>query len=152
MCMVNTVGSYVNKHWHKNLISIKQQFTITDMQHSLLVGSMLGDGTMWMGKGAVNANYKVEQGLQQKDYVYWKYQILKPLVLTEPKISYRYAENGSKYEKSWWFRTMRHPLLTAMYNKFYRSDGYRTGRKIIPVDIIDDLDELALAVWIMDEG
>jgi len=150
--MVNTVGSYENKHWYKKWIGIKNNLSISPLQKSLIIGSLLGDGTMWMGKGAVNANFKVEQGLVQKEYVYWKYEILKSLVFTEPKISYRYDLQKKKYPKSWWFRTIRHPLITQIYNQFYFSDGYKTGRKIIPESIVDELDPLGLAIWIMDDG
>ena len=99
------------------------------MQRSFIIGSLLGDGTMRMGKGAINANFKVEQGVVQKDYVFWKYEILKSLVFTEPKISYRYNPEKEIYPKSWWFRTIRHPLLTQIYDTFYIRDGYKTGRK-----------------------
>ena len=47
---------------------------------------------------------------------------------------------------------MRHPLLTEMYNRFYIGEGYRTGRKIVPLDIAKNLTPCALAVWIMDDG
>ena len=107
---------------------------------------------MRVGEGAVNANFKVEQGMHQREYVFWKYQILKDLVYTEPKISMRNDREGNAYEKSWWFRTIRHPLLTEIYNRFYTRESFRTGRKIIPEDIGKSLDALALAVWIMDDG
>jgi recombination protein RecA len=150
--MVNTVESCENKYWYKKWIPIKNRITISPKQRSLIIGSLLGDGTMRIGKGCVNANFKVEQGLVQKDFVFWKYSILRPLVFTEPRISYRYTEKREKYPKSWWFRTIRHPFLTDIYNMFYISDGYRTGRKIIPKDIKSYLDPLALAVWVMDDG
>lgn len=150
--MVNTVGSHVNKHWQKKWVSVKQVAFLSHEQKALIMGSLLGDGTMRMGKGAQNANFKVEHGLEQKEYVLWKYKILKSLVFTEPKISYRYKENGEKYEKSWWFRTIRHPFLTEIYKRFYLMDGYRTGRKIIPMNIADDINEFSLAIWIMDDG
>src|SRR3990167_10285049 len=108
--MVNTVGSSENKHWYKKWIPIKNGVTILPTQRSLIIGSLLGDGTMRMGKGAINSNFKVEQGLVQKDYVFWKYEILKSLVFTEPKISYRNEFQKNRDQKSWWFRTRRHPL------------------------------------------
>ena len=148
--MVNTVGSYETKYWYHTLIPLKQKAVLTSLQEELMIGSLLGDGTMRIGKGAKNANFKVEQGLEQKEYVMWKYSILKPLVFTEPKISFRYRENREKYPKSWWFRTMRHPLLTEMYDRFYTREGYRTGRKIVPIDIAKNLTPLAFAIWIMD--
>jgi len=125
--MVNTVGSYATKYWRKNLIPVKEKMFLTDEQYSILLGSLLGDGTMRIGEGAINANFKIEQGLAQKEYTEYKYSVLKDLVLTEPKISYRYDNNGSKYPKSWWFRTVRHPLLTKIYKRFYTGDGYRVG-------------------------
>jgi len=150
--MVNTVGSCENKYWRKKWIPIKKALRLNTKQKALIIGSLLGDGTMRIGKGARNANFKVEQGLKQKDYVEWKYQILKPFVFTEPKISYRYNENGNKYAKSWWFRTIRHPAFTQIYKKFYTGESYRNGKKIVPLDLRKDINPLALAVWIMDDG
>ena len=150
--MVNTVGSYENKYWYTKWKIIKNDIEISAKQKSFIIGSLLGDGTMRLGKGAVNTNFKVEQGLEQKDFVFWKYEILKNLVFTEPKISYRNDSNGNKYQKSWWFRTIRHPLLTEIFDRFYIKDGYKTGRKIVPIDLIKDLDAFGLTVWIMDDG
>jgi hypothetical protein len=87
--MVNTVGSFVevNKMWQKKWIGVKQSLFLTQEQKSVLVGSILGDGTLRLGERAINANFKVEQGLAQKDYVFWKYDIFQPWVFTEPKLS-----------------------------------------------------------------
>ena len=146
--MDNTVGSLkTNKYWQKNWIPIKNSLYLTDEQKFLIIGSMLGDGTLRVGDGAVNANLKIEHGLAQQDYVWWKYNILKPLVFTGPKISYRYKENGDKYAKSLWFRTIRHPEITNFHNRFYEN-----GRKIVPKNIAQDLNDLALAIWVMDDG
>lgn len=147
--MVNTVGSFteINKYWQKKWIGVKCSLFISEEQKAILVGSLLGDGTLRTGRRAVNANLKIEHGLNQKEYVLWKYQILKPWVFTEPKVSYRYRISGERYAKSWWFRTIRHPILTEFYKRFYVN-----GRKIIPADIIHDLNSLVLAIWIMDDG
>jgi hypothetical protein len=150
--MVNTVGSLETKYWQSKWIDLKKSLALTHDQRSLTVGSLLGDGTMRLGEGARNANYKVEQGLVQKSYVFWKYELFKPFVPTEPKLSYRYDPVKGKYPKSWWFRTVRHPLLTEIYKLWYVGDGYRTGRKIVPKTIAEELTPLALAIWIMDDG
>lgn len=150
--MVNTVGSYENINWQKKWTLIKRSLTITSQQRTLIVGSLLGDGTMRVGENAINANFKIEHGLKQREYVEWKYKILEPLVFTRVKMSYRYQKNGEKYAKSWWFRTLRHPLLTKIYKRFYKGNGYKTGNKIIPRNIKKDLNPFALAVWVMDDG
>lgn len=149
LSMDNIVGSQIgiSKYWTKSWIKNKQNLVLTKKQFSLIIGSMLGDGTMRVGQGAVNANFKVEHGLEQKDLVFWKYKILEPWVFTPPKLSYRYHENGDKYLKSWWFRTVRHPILTRIHRSFYKN-----GIKIVPNDLIDYLDELAIACWVMDDG
>ena len=152
MSTVNTVGSLETKYWWGTWISVKKSLVITPEQRALIVGSLLGDGTMRIGRNAKNANYKVEQGLEQKEYVFWKYELLKPLVFTEPKVSYRYDPVKGKYPKSWWFRTIRHPLLTEIYDLFYEREGYRNGRKIVPKIIARELTPLGLAAWIMDDG
>ncbi len=146
------MGSYKTGHYQQNWSKIKSSLSLNKRQQSLIIGSMLGDGTMRIGKNAINANFKVEQGLKQEAYVYWKYRILHPFVYTEPKISYRYDSQGQRYPKSWWFRTIRCSLLTEIYNQFYTGEGYRTGRKIVPNNIVNFLDPLALSVWIMDDG
>lgn len=129
------------------LEAYKNGLNLTSTQISILIGSLLGDGTLRTGDRAVNANFKIEHGLVQKDYVVWKYDNFKEWVLTPPKISYRYDNNGRKYKKSWWFRTIRHPKIT-----FFRNLFYNNGKKVIPKVVGRYLDSLALAVWIMDDG
>lgn len=146
------MGSYETKHWHKRWIPIKKSIHLTSQQKELILGSLLGDGAMRVGRGSVNANFKVEHGLRQKAYVEWKYHILRPFVFTKPKISYRYGPTKEPYPKSWWFRTVRHPELSTIYRKFYQGESYRCGRKIIPASLKKDLTPLALAAWIMDDG
>jgi len=150
--MVNTVGSCEEKYWHKKWIPIKKSLRLNSRQRQLIIGSLLGDGTMRLGKGARNVSFKIEHGLAQKEYVKWKYQILKQFIFTKSKVSYRYTKKRVKYQKSWWFRTIRHPSLTQLYKRFYKGNGYRNGRKIIPKDIQKDITPFLLAVWIMDDG
>jgi len=155
--MVNTVGSLRKlknlekedfwRHWNIKWRKIKKTLYLTRRQISLIVGSMLGDGTLRVGTDSVNANFKIEHGLIQKEYVFWKYRIFKKWVTTGPEISYRYQENGKRYKKSWWFRTVRHPEITYFWELFYRKK-----RKIIPNNIEPLLDPLAMAVWVMDDG
>lgn len=131
----------------KDLKVYKSSLKLSPTQRSILIGSLLGDGTLRTGLRAKEANFKVDQGIRQKDYTFWKYNYFKEWVLTPPKISYRVSPVIGKYEKSWWFRTIRHQEITAFYRLFYRN-----GKKVIPVDIATFLDSLSLAIWIMDDG
>lgn len=147
--MGNTVGSRRGQlSSGLALRAYKSKLNLTSRQISILIGSLLGDGTLRVGYKAANANFKIEQGLVQKGYCLWKYDNFKEWVLTPPKLSYRYHDNGERYEKSWWFRTVRHPKITFFRNLFYN----KQGRKIIPKNIGQFLDPLSFAVWIMDDG
>ena len=150
--MVNTVGSSESKYWNKKMLSLKKGMQLTLKQRAFIIGSMLGDATMRVGIKAKNANFKIDHCLEQKDCVFWKYEILKNFVLTSPKISYRTNDKGMRYKKSWWFRTLRHPLLTEIYNQFYTTDTYRCGRKIVPDSLVDTMNPFIMAVWVMDDG
>lgn len=142
------MGSRREKKLSKlELIAYKASLSFSQNQISILIGSILGDGTLRLPRKAINANFKVEQGLVQKDYVFWKYNNFKEWVLTPPKISYRYNNERIKYEKSWWFRTLSHPEITYFQKLFYPN-----GKKIVPININKYLNPLALAVWIMDDG
>ena len=77
---------------------------------------------------------------------------LKNFATTPPRISYRTTKEEVRYEKSWWFRTLRHPVLTEIYNQFYTTDSYRCGRKVVPDSLIDSIDSFVMAVWVMDDG
>jgi len=137
------VGSYwENKFLQKRWIPLKKKLKLTPKQKSVLIGSLLGDGALRQGARAINVNFKVEHGLAQKDYAWWKYAVFKDWVFTEPKLSYRHRENGEKYLKSWWFRTIRHPILTKFWQRFYKN-----GRKIIPNTVEKYLNPLVLAVF-----
>ena len=98
--MVNTVGSLESKYWNKKMLSLKKGMQLSSLQKSFIIGSMLGDATMRVGKKGRNANLKIDNGLKQKEYVFWKYEILKNFVTTPPKVSYRKTKEGIRYQKS----------------------------------------------------
>jgi hypothetical protein len=146
------VGSLQSKYWNKKMISLKKEIKLTSKQRAFIFGSMLGDATMRVGIKAKNANFKIDHCLEQKEYVFWKYKILKNLVLTPPRLSYRTTKEGIRYKKSWWFRTLRHPVLTEIYNQFYTKDSYRCGRKIVPNLVFENINSFIMAIWVMDDG
>lgn len=136
-----------NKLKGNALKNYKNSLRLSLVQKSILIGSLLGDGTLRVGVRAQEANYKVDHGLKQKEYTFWTYNSFKEWVLTPPKISYRFHPVWGKHKKSWWFRTIRHKEITLFHKLFYRN-----GRKIVPPNIGKRLDPLSLAVWIMDDG
>ena len=111
--------------------------SLTNVQESILIGSLLGDGTM---RKKVNAYLEINHAYSQKILVDWIYFKFKNLVLTPPKWR---KGNGSR--EAYRFSTRSLSVLTPFYNKFYFK-----GRKIIPDNL--KLSALSLAVWFMDDG
>ena len=114
--------------------------SLTLTQHAVLLGSLLGDGTLRKQKGKLNALFEVNHSYQYKKYVDWKYKIFQEYVLTPPK---RRKGNGKRVAYRFTSRSL--PVFTEYYSWFY-SDR----KKVIPSNL--ELDPLSLAVWYMDDG
>lgn len=111
--------------------------SLTKVQESILVGSLLGDGTM---RKKINAYLEINHAYSQKTLVDWIYSKFKNLVITPPKWR---KGNGSR--EAYRFFTRSLPILTPFYDEFFVN-----GKKIIPENL--KLNALSLAVWFMDDG
>jgi recombination protein RecA len=110
--------------------------SLSETQHSIVVGSLLGDGAMRCKK---NALLEINHCYEQRGYVDWKHRHLSELVGTGPK-----ARAGNGRRIAYRFTTRSHEALTPYYRAFYAS-----GRKAVP---LITLTPLILAVWFMDDG
>lgn len=107
---------------------------------------ILGDGYL-QKTGKKNARLRLEHGVNQKDYLFWKASKF-------PKL----FQGGSKYIKR------KHPISGKVYEYWrhqsnstpelgkWQSIFYKNGKKRIPKNLSDMIDLLGLAVWYMDDG
>ena len=108
----------------------------TPEQWNLIIGSLLGDGTLV--RTTRGCAFRVNHGIKQKDYADWKYEKLKDFTNSPPN----FAEN------CYYFRTVTHDALTALRAQFYPN-----GKKGVPRELIASrMNPFLLAVWIMDDG
>jgi recombination protein RecA len=114
--------------------------SLSSTQHDILVGSLLGDGTLRKQGTRTNALLEVNHAMQFKEYVDWKWQQFRHYVRTPPK-----SRNGNGKRIAYRFTTQSLPVFTEYHQWFYRD-----RKKRVPKDII--LTPLALAVWFMDDG
>ena len=110
--------------------------SLTEVQHDVVVGTLLGDGAM---RCKTNALLEINHSSRQQFYVEWKFRQLTDLVTTPPKLR---AGNGGRTACRFVTRSL--PALTPYYYSFYVS-----GKKQVPEL---ELSSLALAVWFMDDG
>ena len=111
--------------------------SLTERQKAIIVGCLLGDGTM---RCKSNALLEINHSIRQRDYVEWKYNELQDLVSTRP-----HSRLGNAGRIAYRFTTRSLPELTDIYRAFY-SDG----EKIIAENLA--IHPISLAVWFMDDG
>lgn len=125
--------------------------SFSNLQEQILIGSLLGDGSLGKVVGNEQSFYRELHGVLQEEYIRWKYELLKPFSVNVKK-----CVNNKKYQ-AYILRTMRHPLFTELENLWYLRDcqnNYvlKNGRriKILPSDV--KLTPITIAVWYCDDG
>jgi hypothetical protein len=114
--------------------------SLTSAQHAILIGSLLGDGTLRRQGNRLNALFEVNHAYKHQAYVDWKWRHFQEHILTPPKVRV-----GKGPRIAYRFTTRSLPLFTDYHNQFYIG-----GKKRMPADI--QLNSLSLAVWFMDDG
>ena len=128
------------------------KFLIPSDQFQLIIGSLMGDARLECRSKSIRAKHtarlRIHQSDKQKDYVFWKYQILKNLVSKEPRFTkVWYDKKRNKNHCSWYFHTVSSETLGLFHKLFYRN-----GLKIVPIGLLRELNPLGLAIWYMDDG
>ena len=114
--------------------------SLTQEQRSLIVGTILGDGYLRIIPRRKNAFLEVNHSVNQKEYVDWKYSVLRSIVKSKPKL-----RNGNGNRIACRFYTCCHSEITDLFRYFYKD-----GKKIIPNNL--EINPFSLAVWYMDDG
>ena len=107
---------------------------------SVIVGSLLGDAYLYP-----NGTLQIDQSLGQASYVWWKYERLSVIAGKAPVMVERYDRRTDRT-----YRSLR--FYTKAVLKDFRDAFYRDRKKIVPTQLGDLLDPMALSVWFMDDG
>lgn len=118
---------------------------LTNKQRQVLVGSLLGDGTLSdpkrCGPDSFTQSYlRILHSNAQKEYLRWKHSLMSPYAYSIKEIL---VEDGIRV----YFQTPAHKVFTK-----FRQDWYPQGTKIVYLPDLHNLDSLGLAVWFMDDG
>jgi hypothetical protein len=126
----------------KEIRDRKKSLSLTDIQRSILIGTLLGDGHLETQDGGRTYRLKIEHQLSQSDYTEWLYSHFKGWVRSG--IYRKQKPNDKEYVG---FTTYSHGSF-----RFYAQQFYKNGKKVIPEAIGKLLDPLGIAVWFMDDG
>jgi hypothetical protein len=127
------------------------QSSFPSHQFDVIIGSLLGDARLECRsiglRNPITARMRVHHGEKQKAYVFWKYEVLKNLVLQAPQESSWNNPKRNLHEVSWYFHTKSLRDLGILHGAFYKH-----SKKILPENIFELLTPRMMAVWFMDDG
>lgn len=132
-CSLNQVYDIAKKFGGK--YKLNQEIEITEKQHQILLGGILGDG-YFKRNGVHNVRYSECHALGEVDYLKWKHSQLGNLT-KESKIYGKNLNNGYADAKE--FTTKTTPSLNG-YLDYTRET------------VINELEELGLIIHLLDDG
>ncbi len=101
------------------------QSLIPTHQFDVIIGSLLGDARLECRsiglRNPVTARLRVHHGEKQKEYVFWKHEILKNLVMRIPQESMWDNPERNLHEVSWYFHTKSLKEFGELHRYFYRN-------------------------------
>ena len=111
----------------------------------IILGSLLGDGSLKIGRKYKNARICFRHSISQKDYFFWKVSELKEI--SGKKCSRVQPADGWSKKKKLHYCSRAHPLLTELYYLTHRQ-----GKTYIHQEWLRGLTSLSLLVWWLDDG
>jgi recombination protein RecA len=118
------------------VLTAVKQYALSDDQLKLILGSLLGDGSVRYASEH-NAAFRVGHGERQREYCEWKQGMLAP-----------FANRIGKTGNGIGFDTIPMRQLAWLRDAVYAS----TGGRAVSDELIAQLDERAIAAWYCDDG
>ena len=118
---------------------------LSDRAKAIILGTILGDGSLKVSKKYCNANLQFRHSETQKEYFFWKVSELSE-IQGDNGVSLQKADGYSKNRK-YRFYSKRLPSLTEMYELTHKRNKLCIRRKWL-----NQLTPLSLAVWWFDDG
>lgn len=129
----------------------------TNVQNDIIVGSLLGDGSLHKLYKNSNSSFSKTQSKNRFDYLQWHYDVLQPYSASVQETFSKEKLIGGKkgvilerqavekYHCGYRYQTVNHPNWTVLRNEWYPD-----GTKIVPTNLT--LNPLRIAIWFFDDG
>lgn len=118
---------------------------LSETARSVILGSLLGDGSLKIQKEYTNASLQIRHSEIQKDYLLWKAEMLKEIA-ADTSINVQVPDGYSKSRK-WRFVSKRLPSLTELHHLTHLQNTLKIRRTWL-----NQMTPLSLAVWWCDDG
>lgn len=123
----------------------KKHVPLSDQARAIILGTLLGDGSLKVQNKYANANLQIRHSETQKEYLFWKAKMLKEIA-GDRSVSVQKPDGYSK-DRKWRFVSKRLSSLTELHQLTYRNNNLRIRRKWL-----NQMTPLSLAVWWCDDG
>lgn len=144
--MCNTCYEYARRHKLIEIHKLCLVDKLTQMQSEHIIGNMLGDGHIEMGKLAHHARLHIVRQTKDKEYIEWQAKVFNNICSDDAVGHSSFFDKRT--QKTYFrtsFRTRSCPIITEYWNKWYPN-----GKKIVPRDF--QLTPLILLIWFLDDG
>lgn len=119
---------------------------LTRAQKEILVGSLLGDGSLVTHNGPYPV-FQERHSIRQKEYLEFKADALGDFSRT-PVRDYNAGDKGfNNGQMMCEWSTLAQPAFSSWKSAFYQD-----GRKVVPDSVVSMITPLALAIWFQDDG
>ena len=112
----------------------------------IILGSLLGDGSLKIHDGYQNARFSFRHSVIQQEYFMWKAQKLQS-ISSARNIFLQENDGGYSQNKKLRFQSRALESLTELYRLTHQGKKFRIRRKWL-----NQLTALSLAVWWCDDG
>lgn len=145
---IKSKGWVIAKDLKCNDIILSNEPKLNNTQLQVILGSILGDGTIARSSVTANFHFKVSHGDRQKDYIDFKQKLLQNVT----KHDLYNISNFRGFNKR---KNAR--IYTAQTIPLYQLEEIgalclKNGKKVVTREYLDKLDLLGIAIWFMDDG
>lgn len=137
-----TIAKWCSEKHRLNAHTLRKELHLTDKQKELIMFSLLGDGHI--DKRESQPLFIVCHAVNQKDYLFWKYDILKNVCNQEPTLYTGISStfgSGKTYKCQDFYR-----FCTKILDDLY------SIRAMSKSEIISQLNETGLSIHLLDDG
>jgi LAGLIDADG DNA endonuclease family len=136
-----------------NNINLKNLKILPGDLHSILIGILLGDGSIYNSSPSSNSRFEMSFGQDYKQFAISIENLFKEYMKTDIKEVKVKSNIKDKVYTNFRLKTMTLPLFNTYHNMFYKLN-IETGKyiKIVPNNIFALLNIIILAYLIMSDG
>ena len=106
----------------------------------LLIGSYLGDGHFSKFQKGQESKLTINHWIEQKDYLFWKYEKLKKVNLHNTIFSNSKSTIFTTKSKS-------HPIFSK-----FRTEGYENLKGKLNLKLVENINSESFSIWYLDDG